>query len=188
MNTALATNPAKQSAVYCKSEKGLDEMASRKYGLSLKLRSVLIMIDGKRPFGDLAKMAATFGSAEEILSHLLEGGYVEAISGRVGAGGSSAANAAANNADFNEFTSLAEATRQAVDFLNEHMGTLATTMCARLQAAATLEEFKTCCLRAQTVLTSVKGAAMAERFADQVTSRLISPNATQPMVMMPTLH
>lgn len=187
MNTALASTPTQHSAIYCKSEKGLDEMASRKYGLSLKLRSVLIMIDGKRSFRDLAKMAANFGSAEEILSHLVEGGYVEAISGKVGAGGSSAANAAASSADFNEFTSLPEAARQAVAFLNEHMGTLATTMCARLQAASTLEEFKICCMRAQTVLTSVKGAAIAERFADEVTSRLISPNATQPM-MMPTLH
>lgn len=154
------------SAIYCKSEKGLDEMTSRKYGLPPKLRSILILIDGKRPFADLAKLAANFGQPEELLTSLVEGGFVQPQGGAP----AGAAPVTATTRD-EAGRSLQEATRHAVRFLSDHMGPMAESLCLRIEASKTLDEFIVATARAQGVLASVRGKALAERYASEVAAK-----------------
>lgn len=163
----MSTAVMNLSAIYCKSEKGLDEMASRKYGLPPKLRSILILIDGKRPFADLAKLAASFGQPEELLTHLVEGGYVRPQGGNM-----PAATALVNAASRDEAgRSLQEACHHAVRFLSDQMGPMAESLCLRIEASKTLDDFIVATARAQGVLASVRGKAMAERYANEVAAK-----------------
>ena len=66
-----------KDTVLAKTAKGLDEVKSRTYGLSQKLRSILIMVDGSATVGDLL---AKFGGIHEVamaLDGLVAEGYVE---------------------------------------------------------------------------------------------------------------
>ena len=63
--------------VYRKTEKGQAEVRTRRNQLAMKLRSVLIMVDGKRSDDELAGMIP--GEARELLEVLLSEGYIEVI-------------------------------------------------------------------------------------------------------------
>ena len=63
--------------VYRKTEKGQTEVSTRQNQLVMKLRSALIMVDGKRSDDELAGMIP--GDARELLQVLLSEGYIEII-------------------------------------------------------------------------------------------------------------
>ena len=42
--------------VYAKTSQGSDEIATRRHGLSMRVRQLLILIDGRRSVADLARM------------------------------------------------------------------------------------------------------------------------------------
>ena len=43
-------------AVYAKTPQGSDEVATRRHGLSMRMRQLLILVDGRRTVADLAKL------------------------------------------------------------------------------------------------------------------------------------
>lgn len=59
-----------------KSEKGKEELATRKHQLPSKLRPLLVMIDGKHAASDLLKKVAGLGLTEDSLTILLEQGFI----------------------------------------------------------------------------------------------------------------
>lgn len=59
-----------------KSEKGKEELATRKHQLPSKLRPLLVMIDGKQAASDLLKKVAGLGLTEDSLNILLEQGFI----------------------------------------------------------------------------------------------------------------
>jgi hypothetical protein len=61
--------------VYRKTERGLAEIATRQYKLAPRLRSALVVVDGKRSDLELASMIA--GEPQETLQALLEAGFIE---------------------------------------------------------------------------------------------------------------
>jgi hypothetical protein len=63
------------SIVYRKTERGLTEIATRQYKLPPRLRSALVVVDGKRSQLELASMIA--GEPQETLQALLEAGFIE---------------------------------------------------------------------------------------------------------------
>lgn len=63
------------SNVYRKTERGLTEIATRQYKLAPRLRSALVVVDGKRSQLELAAMIA--GEPQETLRALLEAGFIE---------------------------------------------------------------------------------------------------------------
>ena len=67
--------------IYEKSEKGREEIATRKYQLSPKLRSLLVMIDGEQTADKLLQRVAGFGLTEQALDDLLEQAYIRIKSG-----------------------------------------------------------------------------------------------------------
>lgn len=63
---------------YCfqKTEKGREEITTRKYGLSLRLRSILLLMNGKKSIGDLARTYPGLGLTETLLLNLEGQGFI----------------------------------------------------------------------------------------------------------------
>jgi pyruvate/2-oxoglutarate dehydrogenase complex dihydrolipoamide acyltransferase (E2) component len=59
-----------------KTDKGREEIASRKHGLAPRLRTLLVLIDGKHTQDDLLKQVGTLGLTEQSVSDLIEGGFI----------------------------------------------------------------------------------------------------------------
>lgn len=64
------------NTIFDKTEKGRDEIATRKHHLSAKLRPLLVMIDGKQSADTLLKKVAGLGIDESGLNELLENGFI----------------------------------------------------------------------------------------------------------------
>ncbi|NEX59731.1 hypothetical protein [Noviherbaspirillum galbum] len=65
------------NTVYDKTEKGRDEIATRKYRLTPRLRTLLVLIDGKHTAGDLLKTVGGLGLTDASFTELLAEGYIE---------------------------------------------------------------------------------------------------------------
>ncbi len=62
--------------IYDKTDKGRDEIATRKYHLPAKMRSLLVMIDGHRPLEVLMKNFGPLGLSAEHVTELLRDEYI----------------------------------------------------------------------------------------------------------------
>lgn len=65
--------------IYDKTDKGREEIATRKYHVPAKLRALLVMIDGHRPLEVLMKNFGPLGLSPDNVSELLAEGYVSLI-------------------------------------------------------------------------------------------------------------
>lgn len=65
------------NSVFDKSQKGREEIATRKYGLALRLRPLLVLIDGQRCTADLLEKVAGLGLGEHSIQELLDSGYIQ---------------------------------------------------------------------------------------------------------------
>lgn len=61
---------------YDKTEKGREEISTRKYQLPSKLRPLLVMIDGKHGSDELLQKLASIGLTQAHLEELLAGGFI----------------------------------------------------------------------------------------------------------------
>lgn len=59
-----------------KTDKGREEIATRKYRLAPRLRTLLVLIDGKHDANDLLKKVSGLGLDEQSLTELLDSGFV----------------------------------------------------------------------------------------------------------------
>ncbi len=62
--------------IYEKTEKGREEITTRKYHLPLKLRTLLVLVDGEKVSDKLLQAVAPFGLNEESLNELITQGYI----------------------------------------------------------------------------------------------------------------
>lgn len=79
-------------AIYDKTDKGREEIATRKYGLATRLRAMLVMVDGRQDSAALLGKLAGLGLTGDSVRALVEDGYIALADG---AGLPAAASAAA---------------------------------------------------------------------------------------------
>lgn len=65
--------------LYDKTEKGREEIATRKYHLSSRLRSLLLMLDGKHDANEILAKFGGIGLHEDSLAELLEQGFIRRV-------------------------------------------------------------------------------------------------------------
>ncbi|MES3026121.1 MAG: hypothetical protein V4857_31450 [Pseudomonadota bacterium] len=70
-----------KTSVYDKTDKGREEIATRKYHVPSKLRALLLLVDGRHTLEVLLKNVAGLGLTQEHMTELLEGEYIVLISG-----------------------------------------------------------------------------------------------------------
>lgn len=66
--------------VFDKTEKGRAEIATRNYHLAPRLRTLLVLVDGKQSKEDLLKKVNGIGLGEESIEELVKGGFIEIMS------------------------------------------------------------------------------------------------------------
>lgn len=167
-----------KNLVYQKSAKGSEAIATRQHGLSPKLRSLLILIDGKRDYPELARISNTLGDTEQLLGQLLDAGCIEpvpkaaraaaALAPKVAAPvpihGSASAAAPATS------ISLADARRHAVRRLIDIVGPNADEICMRIESARSVADFLAAVAQAEAMVRLFRGANSAAEFAAEMKS------------------
>ncbi|RZT06160.1 hypothetical protein SAMN05216319_4615 [Duganella sp. CF402] len=64
------------TSIYDKTDKGREEIATRKFQLASRLRALLVLVDGHRSKEELLRNVAGIGLTESALQELLEQGYI----------------------------------------------------------------------------------------------------------------
>ena len=67
------------SPLFDKTDKGREEIATRKYHLAPRLRTLLLLIDGKHSVESLLKQVAGLGLSEQSLNELAAQGFIRAV-------------------------------------------------------------------------------------------------------------
>jgi hypothetical protein len=158
-----------KTATYRKSALGSEAITTRSSALLPKLRSTLILIDGKRGFAELAKLAAMFGDPEQNMTQLAELGFIEPVAGTAGNGAPpAAASATSGNATAPPpaaTVTLQQAQRHAVRRLSDLLGPIADELCMRIEKTRDAQEFQVAMQRAEAMLRQIGGSAKAAQFA-----------------------
>lgn len=164
-----------KNTLFVKTDQGRDALTSRPPGLGPRVRTLLIMVDGKRPVAELDKLAGGEGSAAPLLEQLVAAGWVAPVQGATVE--TSATVAAAAEAPAAEAVTLpplpfSEARRMMVRFLNDQLGPMGEPLAMRLEACKTPVDLLTVLPRIRDGLSNLKGPATLQRFDQELVARL----------------
>lgn len=151
---------------YRKTRIGQTEIETRALRLLPRLRSLLIIIDGRR---DAAALQALLGYAPATaLQELLGYGLIEAVAQHMlapaAAGGNSVPSTPAATSDAAAFTALRKA---AVRALNDALGPAGETLAIPMERSPTEAELRPLLQRAAALVGSVRGAAAGRAYAER---------------------
>lgn len=147
--------------VYRKTEKGQAEIATRAHKLVPRLRSALILVDGKRSDEELAKLIPP--PVEGVLASLQADGFIEALAAATPAIPPAPPPSAAA-----VVLTLDETRRRAVRWLSDHLGPFGDPLNLRLEKVKTAEELRATLLLAANFVRQQLGAARAQEFEQHV--------------------
>ncbi|WP_157451332.1 hypothetical protein [Caldimonas taiwanensis] len=158
------------ATVYRKTEKGQAEIATRQHHLSMKLRSALIMVDGKRTDEELLRMIP--GDGQELLQQLRDQGFIEVIAVTAQRSASNGAKPADSvppptESSFGQGPTGADfiaLRQQAARFISEQLGPMGDDLAVRLEKAKAWADMKPVLTMAQRVLQDNRGPTTAEAF------------------------
>ncbi|NNU42695.1 hypothetical protein [Ramlibacter montanisoli] len=139
-----------KDTTYRKTTSGSEAIAARHPGLSQRHRSLLILVDGRRDTRELAALASGFGDVEELLQPLLNQGFIEPVERK-------SAAAPATPAGAKPPTHYLQARNVAVRRLTDLLGPSAETLCIKLEAARSAEEFRAALKRVEAILREALG-------------------------------
>ncbi|MEY4883868.1 MAG: hypothetical protein RIS34_1722 [Pseudomonadota bacterium] len=162
-----------KQAIFRKSVKGAEAIPIRQAGFSPKLRSVLIMVDGKRRFHELAPLISMLGDPHVLMTELETTGLIELVGGTPDAPVASGAKLAdpapiVSPSIVAAPATLAGARRFASRLLTGLLGPMSETLCVKIEAARDLVEFIAAVKRARDVVREVKGQTAAAQFISQI--------------------
>jgi hypothetical protein len=182
-----------KTAIYHKSPRGAEAIAKRNATLTPKLRSMLILVDGRRPHAELARLAAGLGDVDWLLEQLEGEGFIEPGAPRAGPPtGPAPLGAATAPAPLQVASApaplrppsapaplaptglnmpLDQAQRFAVRLLTDLLGPTGQDLCVRIEAARSAQEFRAVIRRTETMLREVVGPELAARFVNEVESQ-----------------
>jgi hypothetical protein len=167
-----------KNVVYHKSAKGSEAIATRQHGLSPKQRSILILIDGKRGFDELAKLSSALGDTEQLLGQLLEQGFVEPVAASAGAAAAAAPSPSAAGkpaaAPAAKGASLIDAQRYASRRLFDLLGPSSEPACLRIEAARNAQDLQSAIKLAEIMVNDVRSGKVAAEFAAEMQAHMPS--------------
>lgn len=161
-----------KDVIYRKSGRGMDAISTRPGSLSSAHRNLLILVDGKRSFDELATLWSVLGDTHEALGVLLALGFIEPTAARVAPEPirvqPSAAAAQRGPGATELLVPLQHAQEFATARLLDLLGAEGNDLCQRLRATRSPREFRAALRRTETSLREVIGHELAERFLHQV--------------------
>jgi|CXWK01.1.fsa_nt_gi hypothetical protein len=150
------------ATIYRKTPKGQAEIETRAHHLPPRLRTPLIMVDGKRSVDELRKLITN--QPDECLVALLEQGFIEAAEVAT-APKPTAPPAPAAPASGTITPGVDALRRQAVRELNELLGPMGEAVAIKLEGAKSLEQLRHSLGIARDILANSRGAGAANAFA-----------------------
>ena len=165
--------------IFRKTAKGISEIETRANRLPPRMRSTLILVDGKRDSDDMKSLISQ--QAEESLQALLDQGFIESVGETVRAAApapapAAAAAPAAPRVATPDFTVLRGS---AVRALNDALGPAAESLAIRMERTRGLEELQPLLAQAVKLVANARGPAAAEAFAARFPSA--APPAAGPV-------
>jgi hypothetical protein len=165
----------KQTVLF-KTDAGREALTSRPAGLGPRLRSLLIMVDGKRTVADLDKLLGSEGAAEALLTQLIDQGWVESNAAVVPAAppvltAVVAEPVAAPVADALPFP---DARRLVVRFINDQLGPMGEPLAIKVEGCKGVAELLALLPRIRDGLRNFKNSATVAQFDQDVVPRLPS--------------
>lgn len=142
--------------IHRKTAKGLAEIETRAHRLPPRLRSALILVDGKRSDEELSRMVLQ--DPDGTLKALEEGGFIEAVAAPAPAPRAAAPAAAPAVAAGPSFETTR---REAVRALTDLVGPMAEALSLRMEKARSAEELRPLLGLAMTIIANTRGRQMA---------------------------
>lgn len=165
-----------KSGTYQKSARGTQALAARDPALTPKLRTILIMVDGKRSVEELARLSAGGGDPGQLLDQLADLGMIEEVAGAASAPAPLAsapaplASAPAPLGQADSAMPLPDAKRYAVRRLTDLLGPTADDLCMRIESTRTAADFRAVVKRAEAMVREFSGSEAAAAFARDLES------------------
>ena len=176
-----------KNTLLVKTEKGRDALARRSPELVPRLRSMLILVDGKRSVAELDKLGGGLGDATSLLEQLLAHEWIA-----VSAPGSSFQTTVpfldsrpfrttapspvspleAAPLERPQALSFPEARRLVVRFINDAVGPMGETVAIRVESCKSAEELQAQLPRIRDALQNYRNLATVQRFNLEVVPQL----------------
>jgi hypothetical protein len=153
--------------IFRKTSKGVAEIETRAHRLTPRMRSMLILVDGKRDGADLKQLITQ--QADETLQALSDQGFIEAVGETVHA--SEAAAPAESGAPAAPAPPAAPAQdvnvvrKAAVRMLIEILGPSSDALAVRMEKVRSMDELKPLLGQATKLILAARGRASAEAYA-----------------------
>lgn len=135
--------------VFQKTVKGTAEIAARTIKVAPMTRMALVMVDGVKPFSELAAKLGGEGPAQAAVSELLGHGLVELHAAAAPAAGATAATAATAAAPATPKMPFEELRRWATRAASQSMGPMGDDYCLRIERAKNMDELHAAVERAR---------------------------------------
>lgn len=176
-----------KNTLLVKTEKGRDAMARRVPELVPRLRSMLILVDGKRSASELDKLGAGLGGGGALLEQLLAHGWIAPLDGSVpfqntvpfSDSGPAAVTAPtpmvaaeAPAAVAPAALPLADARRLVVRFVNDQVGPMGEQTAMRIESCKTAAELQSLLPRVRDALQNFRGMGTVQRFDQEIVPKL----------------
>ena len=148
--------------IFRKTAKGVAEIETRANRLPPRMRSTLILVDGKRSIDDLRALVAV--QADDTISALVQQGFIEDLGEtlRVSKPAGPVSGAAAPARPAPTIESLR---RLVVRALNDELGPAAESMAIRVEKARSIDELRPLVAQAVQLVQSARGRAAGDLFA-----------------------
>ena len=160
--------------IFRKTAKGLAEIETRANRLQPRMRSTLILVDGKRDVEDLTLLVAQH--TDETLQALADQGFIEAVGETVGVAAPAAAYAVtpagtvtpAAPVAIKPAYDLAAVRRQVVRALTDELGSSAGSLATRIEKSRSADELKPLVSQAVQLVVAARGRTAADAFATRM--------------------
>lgn len=166
------------NSIYDKTEKGREEIATRKHHLANRLRTLLVMVDGKQTATELLKKVSALGFDENNIQELLDQELITAVSksGEIIEAAAPEINLVSElppvAAVAVEEMSESEQFREVYTFFNETiksvLGLRGFTLQMKVERASTLDDFKKLRQPYLEAVMKSKGREMARSLRDRL--------------------
>ncbi|MGC4367797.1 hypothetical protein [Hydrogenophaga sp. R2] len=165
-----------KNTVFSKTDAGREALTNRPPALGPRLRSLLIMVDGKRRVEEFNQLLGGDG-AVALLEQLEQQGWIEAPRAAApvapAAAAPSAVQAATGAASVViEVLPLAEARKGVVRFINDQLGPMGESLAMKVEGCKTAAELQAQLPRIRDGLRNMKGAGVVQQFDQAWASRL----------------
>lgn len=141
-------------AIYVKTAKGQEELATRVFKLPTRVRNLLVMVDGTVTGQQIVETTAVLGNSAEFFALLVEEGFIAAAA--------PAAGSAQSNPETN--APHKDIVRSVSRLVTDILGPAGDSLTVRLEKSRSLEEFAQLVEQCREVIENSVGKKKADQF------------------------